>query len=822
MSAWDRIQQILRVEEPITIAQISRLCGGDLGADQIDELLLQMERCGSAHRQVNQQSEVWYYGKETTMREAISTGDTNMRTQGQTPTIENALRSALHSHENANKRWRLLIERGATDEELTEAIAGEWGLGGGASEEGGYRYKGGKHPEFAWPSYVDQSKATRLKGKALLTKVREVMGIAGPRVISAPVERPDSAAVESKPAAPTQAKADAKKTKPARPQQESNGIPSNNGNGNGNGHIDLREIPLDQIVAWRDGQMRTNFDDAKLKELAESIKQKGVLQPVLVRPIKHGFTVQPPLNGWTMFRVVNRYGAVIRSAETEEEAGAEIEEIVSKMPRFELIAGERRWRASKIAGAATIPAIVRELDDRAALEIQVIENLQRSDLSALEEASGYKRLIAEHGYTADSLAEKLGKSKSYVYGRLKLAGVPEVCAKALSNGEITPSIAELIGRVPNEALRKKLCADLFRNADKGWYSPPTYRSTKDLIERTYMKELKGAPFDQNDKKLLPSSGSCKACPNRTGNNRIEYPDGRADVCTDPACFTQKVEAHQKREMEKLASAGARILDKEENEKYLDYGWLTNAGKREFIDLDEECDEVPEISSDDEDNEVGIPTYGAILGDSVQIEAIGTDQRGNTHRLVSREAAAAALKEKGIELEPVRKGHDPEDWKKRQQAEEKKRKIRQAVVVEASEAVGKAIAGKYRSLTADSGGIAKLFQVLIGRYSVRFGQREPDRIVALAKRRGKTIERNQSQITKQAPSLVEGLETAETIGLFAEMLVISDLDGWASGYISGKPESSICDLAGVDLKEIEKRLSKEQREKTKAQGKGAAK
>ena len=142
------------------------------------------------------------------------------------------------------------------------------------------------------------------------------------------------------------------------------------------------DAPMERITASKTNP-RKIFDDAALADLAASIKKHGVAQPILLRP-------------------------------THVDAGITF---------FEVVAGERRFRASKLAGKTTVPAIVRNLSDAEALEIQVIENLQRQDLHPLEEAEGFEVLMRENGYTADVMAEKTGKSKAYIYASLKLCAL---------------------------------------------------------------------------------------------------------------------------------------------------------------------------------------------------------------------------------------------------------------------------------------------------------------------------------------------------------------------------------------------------------------
>jgi len=142
----------------------------------------------------------------------------------------------------------------------------------------------------------------------------------------------------------------------------------------------IRNIPLDRISPNPE-QPRMNFDEEALADLAASIREHGVLQPILVRP-------------------------------------------AGELHRYQLVAGERRWRAARVAGLADVPALIEQLDDDTALEIGIIENLQREDLSPLEEALIYDRMTHEHGYSVRRLAQKLGKDKGYIENRLRLAGAP--------------------------------------------------------------------------------------------------------------------------------------------------------------------------------------------------------------------------------------------------------------------------------------------------------------------------------------------------------------------------------------------------------------
>jgi ParB family transcriptional regulator, chromosome partitioning protein len=179
----------------------------------------------------------------------------------------------------------------------------------------------------------------------------------------------------------------------------------------------VRNIDVDRISPNPE-QPRLVFDEITLQELAASIREHGVLQPILVRPLEDG--------------------------------------------EFQLIAGERRWRASRAAGLATIPALVEEIDDDTALEISIIENLQREDLSPLDEATMYDRMVREHGYSVRRLAQKLGKDKGYLENRLRLADAPVEIRELVSLRKDTLSHAYELLKVDDPKKRKRLAGQVAR------------------------------------------------------------------------------------------------------------------------------------------------------------------------------------------------------------------------------------------------------------------------------------------------------------------------------------------------------------------------
>jgi ParB family transcriptional regulator, chromosome partitioning protein len=160
-----------------------------------------------------------------------------------------------------------------------------------------------------------------------------------------------------------------------------------------------RKVAIDLVVR-NPRNPRKHFAEEDLQDLASSIRQHGIVQPVVVRSVADG--------------------------------------------RFEIIAGERRWRAALLAGLSEISVIIREVDDRTALELAIVENVQRADLNPVEEALGYEQLIAEHGYTQNDLGEIIGKSRSHVANSLRLLKLPDLVRDMLFAGTLSAGHARAL------------------------------------------------------------------------------------------------------------------------------------------------------------------------------------------------------------------------------------------------------------------------------------------------------------------------------------------------------------------------------------------
>ena len=188
-----------------------------------------------------------------------------------------------------------------------------------------------------------------------------------------------------------------------------------NDNEESNGAVSLKISEIEPNRA----QPRKDFDEAALSELAESIARHGLLQPILVRPLTLG--------------------------------------------GYEIVAGERRYRAARMAGLTEVPVIIRELSESETMELALIENLQREDLTPLEEALGYEVLINEHGFTQEEVAETVGKSRPAVANALRLLKLPESIAEYLKEDKITAGHARALLTLPTEEIMFQVCEQIIKS-----------------------------------------------------------------------------------------------------------------------------------------------------------------------------------------------------------------------------------------------------------------------------------------------------------------------------------------------------------------------
>lgn len=269
-------------------------------------------------------------------------------------------------------------------------------------------------------------------------------------------------------------------------------------------------IKLELIQESKTNQRKT-WDKESLNELADSIKRYGVIQPIVVR--------------------------------------------VSDKEKYELVTGSRRVRASQIAGLSEIPAIIREMKNDEVIEVQIIENLQRQDIHPLDECIGFENLIKSQKYSIESIAEKIGKSKQYIYSRLRLSNlIPELSNKFREH-KLNFSQANILARITPDDQR-----DLLDNVENY-----TEKDIKNKIEQYSINKLDDVPFNIIDKTLYPEAGACTTCKKNTGCDTQLFPElAEKQICTDSKCYLKKIGLYIDRRYKELAEKNKtlyKITDK---------------------------------------------------------------------------------------------------------------------------------------------------------------------------------------------------------------------------------------------------------------------
>ena len=284
-------------------------------------------------------------------------------------------------------------------------------------------------------------------------------------------------------------------------------------------------LPLSELV--RSKTNRQIVEDDALLEMAATMKVYGVLQPLLVR----------------------RLPAARLQDTFEDEA--------TRHASHEIIAGERRFVAARIAGLNRVPVHIVAADDTHAVVMQLIENLHRENLNPLDEARGIQQLVDDFSMTRDAVADALKRSRSHVLESLRLLNICPEAIAALKTGTLNRSVALLVAQRPTPALQVEFTRKVLTGGPDG--GPLSYRSAKDLAQRQYMTDLTHAPFALDNAQLLPKVGACTQCPKRTGANPELWDKAGADVCTDTACFADKKEAHYDALRAEAQAKGRKII-----------------------------------------------------------------------------------------------------------------------------------------------------------------------------------------------------------------------------------------------------------------------
>lgn len=355
----------------------------------------------------------------------------------------------------------------------------------------------------------------------------------------------------------------------------------------------LANVPLEHVtVSQSTAQVarRRRFTKTSLAELTDSVKSHGVLQPVIVRQL---------------------------SARS-----------------FELVAGERRYLAAKGAGLETVPAVVRTLTDEQVIEVQLIENLQREDVHPMEEAEGYQDLMKKYGHPIEELHASVGKSRSYVYGRLKLLALCKEAREAFYADKISASVALLIARIPAEDLQRKALKDLL--ADRWGDGPMSYREAAEHVQEEFMLRLEKAPFPTGDASLVPAAGPCGTCPKNTLAQPELFGDvkgGRAGVCTDPICFRAKREAQTKRLVTEAKARGQAIITGKQAKEIAPYG--ADSLREGYEKLGSTCHQDSKRRS-----------WKTLLGREAKVELLQVPKSGEVIEVINTSKALGQLRKAG--------------------------------------------------------------------------------------------------------------------------------------------------------------------------------
>ncbi len=351
---------------------------------------------------------------------------------------------------------------------------------------------------------------------------------------------------------------------------------------------------------------REIYDDARTQELANNIRDggAGIIHALLVRPAP----------SW--------------------EPGT----------RYEVIAGHRRLAAATVLELKTVPVVVREISDEQALTIMMSENLQRADLSPIEEARGYRKMLDLHPQSREALGAKLGKSAQHIGGMLSLLTLPSATVKALHSGVIGVSIGQLIARIPGNKMREAATKQVLTGFGDG---PLSRRETQELIAREYTAELRGVAWDKADAKLYPETedaegkriagGACDGCPwNEAGTGKI-----KVRLCTHLECYREKARRHVDEVKRAATQAGHLVVEGKLAEKYL-YNDKDGTVKAESGMV--KVSKPPHPSAVNGTKQA--PTWRKMLEGKGAKLTVVIDAKGNAHELVESRVALAVAKSNG--------------------------------------------------------------------------------------------------------------------------------------------------------------------------------
>lgn len=513
----------------------------------------------------------------------------------------------------------------------------------------------------------------------------------------------------------------------------------------------VRMIPVVDLVESSTNPRKTYGD---LTELTDSIKQKGILQPLLVR--HHDI-----------------------------------------MANFEIVFGHRRFRAATAAGLTTVPCMVRELSDQEALEAQVVENCQRSDIHPMEEAESYELLHHTHRMPVEEIAHKVGRTQAYVYHRLLLLKLQPEIRKAFAADKLTTGKALLLARIPD----KKLQLEAFDQIQDSEWDHVSLTAARKTIEEGFMLRLKGAPFDPADPKLVPGAGACGSCPKRTGNQAELFSDIKSkDLCTDPTCFEKKRDAAWKQKLEAVKASGGRVIeDKKEIKKLFPHGDHSVAHSSGYADLEDGMWVQNQHKP-----------YREILADMEYSPVLVQAPQGKRYELLPRAELTALLKKAGIQRSSGRISSGADPYAKRRAEEARIQElVQRAVLDDLQEKAEQTIATMFVALP-DNSPMHGLIEVLALGVIHRAWHYT---LKTVTTRRGLAKTGAGWNPGHELIQAKKGMSSAEVLALAIEVLAAGD--SGASYQPGPSAMNAACALFGVNKAAIAKRVKAEEAAKKKA-------
>ncbi len=493
---------------------------------------------------------------------------------------------------------------------------------------------------------------------------------------------------------------------------------------------------------------RKIFDEEKIRELAHSVRVHGIGEPLLVRPI----------------------------------AGSE---------DLELVAGERRLRAAEIAYLEEVPVVIRELTDEQAFDLACIENGQRVDLHPLEEADAFAVKRDRFKRSIEEIAAQVAHTTTYVRQRLKLVDLVGSARKGFLDGRLSLAVALMVARIPDSKLQAEAAKELVNW--RGGGDPANYNEARQFIQGRFMLDLSRATFPIADAQLVPEAGPCTTCLKRTGNQRELFADvASADVCTDPTCFEEKVDAAWKRKTDEAKSLGIKVVSASEAKSLWPDKWSgANFGKLGFTDLNASCYDDSKYR-----------TYRQLLKNVTPAAIARNPHDGKVYELVETKNLGRLLKEAGHDFSKKKSSSSSsssgnDSWRKKQEAERRAKALKKRVVEKAIALLVPAI---------EKGKADKEYFRLLARQELvgtnLYGHDE-------------LLKRRQIKNAKQVGSYIDGLSEAQLRGLLVEMAIGDGATGYKGEY--SPTFLAACSLHKIDFKKFEadERAAEKAKEKPKA-------